>query len=666
MAAVIEDEPEPIQERNPRVTEPVAWILERCLAKDSAERYAATRDLARDLEIAARRVADAKSTRVVRVRKTRWRALSRVGLATALLAAGAAAAWWLRPRPPAVPVVRYLTFSGHDSSPAASPDGKMVAFSSSREGRRRIWVKQLGSGNEVPLTDGEDEFPRFSPDGTVILFARREGSHTSLYRVPTFGGEARKLVNDAAFGDFAPDGKGICFVRQIAGTGGMTSLVGSAGPDGSRIRELARFPGALVHPRWSPDGKTVAVTETPLEVGKPTATLLLDAGTGRADRLDSPTATGVYRVGNLVWASRREFLYSQPESVVGFQSGSSSRIVLQDVRSGKAREILWNPATMLMIDVLGPGRLVFEARSLRQNLRAFVLRPGAPPAGQWVTRGNTTDRQPVYTPDGEWLVFSSNRAGQLDLWASSTRTGAVRRLTDDAAEDWDPGFTPDGKMLWSSNRSGHFEVWESDADGTSAFQLSKDGVDAENPMATPDGQWILYASANPASRGIVKMRADGSQRSVLVPGNMILPDISPDGRYVAFVDEHLGIDQPILRIVRVADGGSTGFASPLPQSVPNSIDVGRCRWFPDGRSIAFIGRGPDGITGVLVQRFVPETDTGVSRHWLLPPDPEFAAESLAISRDGSRLTVAYVDQLFNLMVAENVPGVNRPRRSDGE
>lgn len=133
------------------------------------------------------------------------------------------------------------------------------------------------------------------------------------------------------------------------------------------------------------------------------------------------------------------------------------------------------------------------------------------------------------------------------------------------------------------------------------------------------------------------------------------------------MDEQLGAEKPIVRIARVADGSSTGFAIPLAQSLPvGTIDAGRYRWFPDGRSLAFVGRGPDGSSGVLVQSVLPGADTSASRRWLLPLDPEYAAESLAISRDGSRVTVAYVDQLFNLMIAENVPGVERPRRTATE
>ena len=64
----------------------------------------------------------------------------------------------------------------------------------------------------------------------------------------------------------------------------------------------------------------------------------------------------------------------------------------------------------------------------------------------------------------------------------------MRRLTFDAADDWDPHWSPDGRhLLWSSNRSGHFEIWIAEPDGTGARQLTADGVDAENPTMSADG-----------------------------------------------------------------------------------------------------------------------------------------------------------------------------------
>jgi Tol biopolymer transport system component len=250
------------------------------------------------------------------------------------------------------------------------------------------------------------------------------------------------------------------------------------------------------------------------------------------------------------------------------------------------------------------------------------------------------------------VVYSSNRGGNLDLWAVSSRTGAFRRLTNDPALDWDPTYGPDGKLLWSTNRSGNFEIWRAEADGSGARQLTRAGFDAENPAPTPDGRWLLYAFAGPRWRGIMRARPDGSQPTLLVPGRVFIPEVSPDGRLVAYID--FEGEGPALRVARVADGRPIGRALPLP--VIDSAadpDVGRCRWFPDGRSLAVIARRGD-RTFVVERHWLVPSGAGVQPPVVLASEPGFAAESLGISPDGTQLTVAYWDHSSNLMLADNV------------
>ncbi len=656
MAAVLETEPPPLHEGNARVPRPVAWVVERCLAKDPQDRYGSTSDLARDLELALGRLSEISALPPTRP--------ARIGLARAALLTGAlltvgALGFWARPLPPSIPSVRYLTFSGRDSSPAAAPDGKTIAFSSSRDGRHRIWVMQLATGAEVPLTAGEDDHPRFSPDGAVILFARRDGERVSLFRVPSVGGEPRKLVDDALYGDLAPDGRRLAFVRQSATASGISSVLSLAAEDGSNVRELARFDaGAFVHPRWSPSGRTIALTESRLQLGAPSVIALVDADTGVVRSLPQPGVGGVWPAG-LVWAGERELLCAQPDSVVGQQTSTSSRIVALDLASRRTRALLSSPVDTLAIGVLGPARLVYEARSLRQNLRRIALSSAPASAESWLTRGSSVDRQPVFSAGADHVAFSSNRSGNLDLWIVSRSTGALRRLTDDAAQDFDPGFLPDGRLVWSSNRSGHFEIWMAEKDGTAARQLSRDGVDAENPVATPDGQWILYASANPSNRGIVKISTDGNEASLLVPGNNLLPEISPDGQYVAFVADQ-GSERAALRVARVEDGERASFAIPLPAWIAGgTIDQGRCRWLPGGRELAYVGREPSGSHVVYAQEFAVGRDTARSRRRLASLAPDLDAESLAVSADGRELIVSFREQLFDIMLADDVAGLRQ-------
>ncbi len=655
--AILKEDPPSLFESTRNLSPGLERIVRRCLEKRPEERFRTAHDLAIALEaVSSASVAGVSSAAIEpppsppAPRRFMERLLLLAG--GALLAAGALAVWTrLHPPPPASAVVfRWASFSGRDTSPDLSPDGRTIAFTSDRDGQARIWLKQSTSAAEAPLTSGPDDFPRFSADGSQVLFVRSEGTGTSLFSATVVGGEARRLVEGAAEGDYLPDGKGIVFTRLLSEGGQTLTSVGLARDDGSEPRELAKLPGGLRSPRVSPDGGTVALVPGTgaLPAGASQGVVLVDlAGSARA--LNAPDARRT--ISSAAWNGLRELVYLQAESVVS-AAGSSAILVRQDAGSGRVLSQTWSPSSALVLDAQGDGRLVFDTRSARQNLGEVAIAGGRPL--RWLSRGESTDRQPVYSPDGERVAFSSNRGGGMNLWVVSTSTGKLRRVTD-ANVNWDPAFTRDGRsLLWSSNRGGNFEIWTADVDGGGARQITHDGGSAENPTPTPDGQWVVYSSSHPQKAGLWKVRLDGSQPTQLVPGRVALPEVSPDGRHALY--RVFGGKYPaLLRVVRLADGRAEPFEIRVDAQRRTTVTLGRARWMPDGRGIAFVGQDEAGAAGVFVQEFTPGRDSSATRRKLAAFDPDLAVESFGISPDGTRLVIAGWLQLFSLMEADGLP-----------
>jgi serine/threonine protein kinase/Tol biopolymer transport system component len=661
---VVRDEPPSLTTAAPYVPTPLRWIVERCLAKDPDDRYTATRDLARDLQHLRDHFSEAGATTPLRDetvsarRNVRWPLLALLAIAALLLGAGVMA-WVRRPVPRTITSEHFLTYSGNDFSPAVSPDGKLIAFSSRRDGVQRIWLKQIAGGNEVALTAGPDDFPRFSPDGTSILYAHVVPGHAALFRIPVVGGEARKLVEGSISGDFSPDGSKIAFTRlAVSQLLANRSSLCVANADGSGERQLLQVDlNGLLHPRWSPDQKSVAAVGARGRVTQ--FVLIADVASGKSQLLPSLPKSG--EISSVIWtADGKSVIYARAESIDAVV-GSSAQIIRQDIAGGRMEVIGWSSHSAITIDPLASGSIIMDSRSPRDNLRETAI--GDATHERWLTRGNSSDRQPVYSPDGKSLLFSSNRSGNLDLWSLEVATGAVRRVTDDAAEDWDPAFTADGKkIVWSSGRSGSLEIWMANADGSGAHQVSHDGTDAENPSVTPDGQWVIYNSFDHAKAGIWRVHPDGTGATPIFTGVASLPDLSPDGRYVAYLANGRTV-RAAIRFVRVADGADSGSAIPIATARRTSAILGRCRWMPDGKSVAFLAQDPGGVNGIFVQEFSPGQDTSATKRALGGFDRESATESFGISPDGKTLTVAGWEQLFSLFSIEGLPDITA-RRGD--
>jgi serine/threonine protein kinase len=661
MAAIIRDDPEQVTSLNPQTPAVLRWILDRCMSKDPDERYASTRDLARDLQSIRDHISEVSSVATVSTVQQpvrRFRVLVPALLILNFLAMVAAAYWYLKPKPFEPLEMLTLTYSGKDSSPAISPDGKLIAFRSDRDGKSRIWLKQLAGGNEVVLSSGPDDYPRFSMDGSTIFFIRTQSANTTLFRIPVLGGEERKILDDVQTADPSPDGKKIAFIRWKAGE----SSLFTANLDGNASELLARIEKVQVQfPRWSPDGnRIVAIRNWAGNSVNLDAILIVDVKTKEKRWIRSTWPTAA------VWLSANEILYGLPRSATAIGRSSSrmgGSVVLQNVGTQNIRKLFWFPSCGDVLDKLNQHSVLLQSSSLRENLRQIALAE-SPATVRWFTRGNSTDRQPVYSRDGKKILFSSIGSGNLDLMEITIETGAVKRITEDAADDWDPAYTPDGThILWSSNRDGHFEIWMANTDGTDSHRITNDGWDAENPTMTLDQRWIVYNSYHPEKLGVWKIHPDGTGTTQLVSGVTQWPEVSPDGKYVAYAwyKQSVVDSKVFIRVVEIETGKIVPFeVKAQPTAKGQDTQAGyaaRCRWMPDGKAIAYIDANDRGEVGVFVQDFIADQDTFAKRRAIAGFDPERPTETFGVSPDGAFITVAEVDVLSSLVRVENVPGL---------
>jgi hypothetical protein len=169
MAAIIRDDPDPLP---PNVAAPIRWVVQRCLAKDPAERYDSTRDLYQEMRLAREHLSDAIAIAAPRQprRKSVW--ITAMAIAAALIIGFAAAAFWplLPPEPPRV--IPFATESELQAMPRWSPKSDRIAYAASVGGLLQIYTKSLGSSTPTQITHEKESCvnPFWSSDGTRIYY----------------------------------------------------------------------------------------------------------------------------------------------------------------------------------------------------------------------------------------------------------------------------------------------------------------------------------------------------------------------------------------------------------------------------------------------------------------------------------------------------------------
>lgn len=191
------------------------------------------------------------------------------------------------------------------------------------------------------------------------------------------------------------------------------------------------------------------------------------------------------------------------------------------------------------------------------------------------------------------LVFQSdiagpdNPQGRTRIYTMNLASGAIQALTRGRDHrDEVPRWSPDGtRIAFKSNRgSGNYDVWVMDANGANPVRITDHPANDHDPVWMPDGQSLIFSSERDSRSDLYRVWLSDRRVDRLTHhfvGRAIMPDVSPDGRFVAFAAQTLQRLQFWEFQVHVLD-----LATGQTRALDNTGGACWPAWSPDGRSIA--------------------------------------------------------------------------------
>ena len=542
LASVLKSEPE-WAHLPPDVPSAIRVLIQRCLTKDRRQRVAdisAAKFVLNELGHIGE--ARARTSGSVPVPVSRRRVLLPVLAASVVTAIVAgAAAWALRPTPPAPVVAQFefglpegLSFTGTSRQTVAiSPDGTKVAYLANG----RVYVRSIGElePRAVPGIDSDPAMllPVFAPDGDSIAFFTQ--GQNGLKRIPVSGGTASPIATLSVppFGmSWSAEGilvgQGAAGIVRVPAAGGPPEQVVSVAAD-----EWAHGPQML------PGGRTLIYTlakgsdEARWDKAQVVAHSLVD-GTKRV-LLEGGSDARYLPSGHLVYVFSGT-IFAVPFDAESLTVTGTPVPVIVGVRrttglvTGSAQLAVSTNGTLAYLP--GPAS--------PSTTRSLLIGDGSSepvalkiPPGQYV--------HPRAAPDGKTIAVGRNDGQESDIWTYDL-SGAteIRRLTFGGNNRFPVWFSDSRRVTFQSARDGDRGIFWQNADGTGTAERLTTAAAGEEHVPeswSRDGTRLLFAVVKGASRALWVFTLEGRKTEPF--GNVqsrgsFSATFSPDGRWVAY------------------------------------------------------------------------------------------------------------------------------------
>ncbi len=610
MSAIIREEPEPAGKLRPDLPLPLRWMLDRCLAKEKEERYASTRDLARDLASVRDHISEVSSgSEALLASKGKPRRRFSLPLVVAALFAGILAGWALtRARPgrsSAAPTFTRLTFRrGALNNARFAPDGKTIVYGARWAGEPpevQLYRTQVGSPESTRF-DFPGDILAISPSNELaIVDLPTPRPMGTLSVVPMSGGTPRQVLQDVGYAgaDYSPDGKDLAVDHTVDGRPRLEFPIGNV-----------VYPNSAGAPRVSRDGGSIAFWDEAEGVAQDVAVISRAGGAKRVLTKGWRQTGGApcwSPDGREIW-----FTASRP--------GEAEALWAVDL-SGRLRRLLRTPGSLELDDVSSDGRALVAHHTIVSTVR--VASPGArePRDLSWLDASVLND----LSADGRMLLLTErgegSGSGSMIYLRGADGSPAIK-----LGQGLGQGISPDGKWVLANGALDYGKAGSLVLLPTGPGQpiaLDKGGLAAVGWGAWfPDGKRIVFTAEKQDGVPHLFVQEVPTGKPVpLGPEDTFVPGpagttspVSPDGKLVAARHGNQVLLVPV-------DGGQA-------RAVPGLTPADRvAQWSADSRFL-YVWEQPAKV-------WLLDVDTGQRRLWKeIPVEDSLSVLQIRVTPDG--------------------------------